>query len=109
MKERLIPLIALALLLPACGPLRFETGRPFTLTQVEGIRVGETSREAILERFGEPQLKGKNESGLELWTYLYLRAEVPFKGEVKNQTVQRITLNFDDKGRVKTISYEMSP
>ncbi|MDT8318728.1 MAG: outer membrane protein assembly factor BamE [bacterium] len=108
MIKKLFLLTAIPALLYSCGPIHFETGRSFTMAQIEAVKKGVTTKEDIRELFGEPRLTGKSDAGLEMWSYLYIRAEVPLKGATSKETFQRTTVTFE-KDRVKSISYEMSP
>ena len=98
-----IPLI----LLSSCGPIHFKSGRLFTLSHIESINKGETTKEEIRKLFGEPQLTGKNESDQDIWSYLYIEAKVPLRGGPSKEKFQRITITFED-GKVKSATYEMS-
>ena len=107
MLKKLFLLTALPALLYSCGPIHLETGRSFTIGQIEAVKKGVTTRDEIRELFGEPRLIGKSDAGLDMWSYLYIKAEVPLKGDISKEKFQRITITFKDD-RVKSISYEMS-
>jgi outer membrane protein assembly factor BamE (lipoprotein component of BamABCDE complex) len=107
MLKKLLLLITIPALLYSCGPIHFETGRSFTLLQIEAVKKGVTTKEDIRNLFGEPRLTGKSDTGLDMWSYLYIRAEVPLKGAISKEKFQRSTFTFKDN-RVKSISYEMS-
>ena len=104
-KTLIISLIAA--LLSACGPLHYETGRSFTIMQIKSVKKGETTRDDVRQLFGKPDLIGVNDSGLDTWSYLHLKAEIPLKGGRSSEDFQRVTITFD-KELVKSISYEMS-
>jgi len=99
----LIPLIFTA----SCGPVHFKSGKPFTLSHIESINKGSTTKEEIRKLFGEPQLSGKNDSDQDIWSYLYIEAKVPLKGGPSKEKFQRLTITFDDD-KVKSMTYEMS-
>ncbi len=108
MKCHIIALFSLFLILHACSPLHFQTGRPFTLKKIEGLRAGETTREEVKRLFGEPQTTGRDDDGLETWTYHYIEAEVPLKGTPTKEKFQRLSITFDEE-KVKSKSYELPP
>jgi len=107
MIKKLLLLTAIPALLYSCGPIHFETGRPFTMVQIEAITEGVTTKEDILKLMGEPGLTGKSDAGLDIWSYFYIKAEVPLKGGISKEKFQKTTVTFEDN-RVKSISYEMS-
>ena len=107
MLKKLLLLITIPALLYSCGPLHLETGRSFTMIQIEAVKKGVTTKEEIRKLFGEPGLTGKSDTGLDMWTYLYIKAEVPLKGNISKEKFQRSTITFKDN-KVKSISYEMS-
>lgn len=107
MLKKLLLITTIPALLYSCGPIHFETGRSFTMLQIEAVRKGVTTKKDIRELFGEPRLTGKSDTGLDMWSYLYIKAEVPLKGTISKEKFQRSTIIFKDN-KVKSISYEMS-
>lgn len=107
MLKKLLLLTTIPALLSSCGPIHFETGRSFTMLQIEAVKKGVTTKEEIRKLFGEPRLIGKSEAGLDMWSYLYIKAEVPLKGAISKEKFQRSTITFKDN-RVNSISYETS-
>jgi outer membrane protein assembly factor BamE (lipoprotein component of BamABCDE complex) len=65
-------ILVLALFVSACAP-QFATveGRDFTAEQVAQIKNGATTREQLLQMFGEPQSKMAAPDGTERWTYSF--------------------------------------
>ncbi len=107
MLKKLLLLITIPALLYSCGPIHFETGRSFTMLQIEAVKKGVTTKEEVRKLFGEPRFTGKNDTGLDIWSYVYIKAEVPLKGSISKEKFQRSTITFEGS-RVKSISYEMS-
>ena len=107
MLKKLLLLTTIPALLYSCGPIHFETGLSFTMLQIEAVKKGVTTKEEIRELFGEPRLTGKSDTGLDMWSYLYIKAEVPLKGGTSKEKFQRTTITFKED-KVKSISYEMS-
>lgn len=107
MIKKLIILFIPLFLTASCGPIHFTSGKPFTMSHIESIKKGETTREGIKNLFGEPQLTGKNDSDEDIWSYLYIEAKVPLKGKPSKEKFQRITITFDGD-KVKSMTYEMS-
>ena len=107
MFKKLLLFATIPALLYSCGPIHFETGQSFTMLQIEAIKKGVTTKEEVRELFGEPRLTGKSDTGLDMWSYLYIKAEVPLKGAISKEKFQRSTITFKED-KVKSISYEMS-
>ena len=107
MLKTFLILILPLMLAAACGPIHFKSGKPFTATQIESVKKGETKKADIISLFGEPQLSGKNDSGEDIWSYLYIEAKVPLKGGPSKEKFQRMTITFEGD-KVKSITYEMS-
>ena len=107
MLKKLLLLATIPALLYSCGPIHFETGRSFTMVQIEAVKKGVTTKEEVRKLFGEPRFTGKSDTGLDMWSYVYIKAEVPLKGGISKEKFQRTTITFDES-KVKSISYEMS-
>ena len=107
MLKKLLLLTIIPALLYSCGPIHFETGQSFTMLQIEAVKKGVTTKEEVRKLFGEPRLTGKSDTGLDMWSYLYINAEVPLKGGISKEKFQRATITFEED-KVKSISYEMS-
>ncbi len=107
MSKKLLLLATIPILLYSCGPIHFETGRSFTMVQIEAVKKGVTTKDEVRRLFGEPRFTGKSATGLDMWSYLYIKAEVPLKGGISKEKFQRTTITFEED-KVKSISYEMS-
>ncbi|MBE9504400.1 MAG: hypothetical protein IME96_09515 [Proteobacteria bacterium] len=105
MKQILI--LCILLFIVACAPIHLKSGKAFTIDQIQLIEKDKTKKEAINRLFGDPQLLGKNDRGLDTWTYLYMDAKIPLRGGQIKEKVQRVTITFED-GTVKSFSYELS-
>lgn len=105
MKQILI--LCILLFIGACAPIHLKSGKAFTIDQIQLIEKDTTKKEAINRLFGNPQLLGKNDRGLDTWTYIYMDAKIPLKGGQIKEKVQRLTITFED-GAVKSFSYELS-
>ena len=92
----------------ACGPIKVKSGRPFTISQIDMIEKGITSKDDIEGSFGQAQMTGKDDDGLEIWSYLYIRASVPLRGDKVEEEFQRLTITFREGDIVKSFSYETS-
>ena len=107
MLKKLIILTLPIIFTASCGPIHFKSGKPFTLSHIQSVKKGETSKEDIKNLFGGPQLTGKNDSDQDIWSYLYIEAKVPLKGGPSKEKFQRMTITFE-ADKVKSITYEMS-
>lgn len=107
MLKKLIILVIPVLFIASCGPIHFKSGKSFTLTHIQSIKKGTSTKTDVRNLFGEPQLTGKNESDQDIWTYLYIEAQVPFRGKPSKEKFQRLTLTFEGD-KVKSMTYEMS-
>jgi len=92
----------------SCGPIRVKSGRPFTISQIDMIEKGVTSKGDIEKSLGQPQMTGKDDDALEIWTYSYIRASVPLRGDKVEEEFQRLTITFMEGDIVKSFSYETS-
>jgi len=92
----------------ACGPIKIKSGKPFTISQVAMIKKGVTSKGDIEKSLGQPQMTGKDDDDLEIWSYLYIRASIPLRGDKVEEEFQRLTITFMEGDLVKSISYETS-
>ena len=100
MKQALrILLVSLALLTAACAGLA-SIGREFPSPSAEMIRAGQTSKPDLLRMFGEPTEVGLD-TGDQTWSWLYAQ----FTGE---QRRKQLTVRFDDRGIVKSYSFNSS-
>lgn len=110
MKKKIVieaVLISAVLSLAACSPIHMKSGRPFVIDQIQSIEKEKTDKDAVSKLFGEPQMRGKDDAGLDTWTYFYMSAVIPLKGGDVKENVRRLTITFDG-GKVKTYSYELS-
>lgn len=101
-------LTAIMTALLACAPIKVKSGRPFAISQIDMIEKGITTRADIESSFGQPQMEGKDDDGLEIWSYLYIRASVPLRGDKMEEEFQRLTITFMEGDLVKSFSYETS-
>ncbi|MBE9536762.1 MAG: hypothetical protein IMF07_06230 [Proteobacteria bacterium] len=92
----------------ACGPIKVKSGRPFTISQIDLIERGSTLKSDIEKSFGQPQMTGKDDEGMEIWSYLYIRASVPLMGDKLEEEFQRLSITFMEGDVVKSFNYETS-
>lgn len=97
----------LTLLLFSCAPIHIESGNQISLKQIEAIEKGKTTREEVKDLMGEPQLTGKDDNGLDTWTYLHIEADLPIRGGKAKERFQRLTVTFEEE-TVKSTNYELS-
>ncbi len=90
-----------------CAPIHFTSGRPFTAEQIRSIEQGKTTKAEVLKLLGDPQLAGKDDEGLDIWTYMYIDAAAPIKGGEAEAKFRRLTVTFEGE-MVKSFSYELS-
>lgn len=100
-------IIFFCFILYACAPFQVETGRPFTLDQIKSIKRGSSTMGDIIQNFGQPSMTGKDDNGNDIWSYIYLEAEIPFRGGPTKESFRRLTVTFE-RDIVKSISYELS-
>jgi len=96
-RTAILPVLALAVLTAACGGLTI--GRDFRSPAAEMIRVGQTTKADLLRSFGEPTEVGLD-TGDQTWTWLY--------GQLSQQLRKQLTVRFDDRGTVKSYSFNSS-
>lgn len=109
-KNRIIQLIfftSIICLLGACAPIHMSSGKAFTISQIQSIEKDKSGKEEVKELFGEPQMTGKDDEGLDTWTFFYLDATIPLRGGNIKEKVQRISITFD-KGKVSSFNYELT-
>ena len=92
-----ILLLALSLLIVACAGLTI--GREFLSPSADMIRAGQTTKADLLRIFGEPTEVGLD-TGDQTWTWLY--------GRLNQQLRKQLTVRFDDRGVVKSYSFNSS-
>lgn len=74
-------------------------GVDFPVESVPTIAKGMTTKDEVVEWFGEPYQKGL-EDGQETWTYVYVKRRPGNKTESKE-----LHISFDDGNRVDSYSY----
>ena len=87
-------LAAISLPFTGCMP---SVGKPFPVSQVRQIEIGETTRTEIRQMFGDPWRTGI-EDGFKTWTY----------GEYTLKMTRDLIIRFDDKNVVKSYSFSSS-
>ena len=92
----------------ACGPIKVKSGKSFTISQIDMIERGITSKDDIEKSLGQPQMTGRDDDGLEMWIYIYIRASVPLRGDKIEEEFQRLSITFREGDIVKSFSYETS-
>jgi len=116
MLKKSLAIVILSLVLTVgCMPhIYTETGQRFDATHFDSIKAGVTTKADLQASMGDPQQTGVKESGKEMWTYLFLSLDHPFKfciltsssPEIEHEFM-RMTLTFDGD-KVFEKSYEMS-
>lgn len=105
--NRTVPAVLFSLFLFSCAPVHFQSGTEIHPDKIRAIDRGKTTKAEIEKLFGEPQMTGRDDDGLETWSYFYMDAEAPLRGGELRGKFQRITVTFDN-GKVKSVSYELS-
>jgi outer membrane protein assembly factor BamE (lipoprotein component of BamABCDE complex) len=94
--RRLIPLLLSAALVAGCGLL--VVGADFPSPTKDMIQTGKTTKTNLLRFFGEPYQVGIDSGDL-TWRWFY--AQKYSGGEISKD----LTVRFDDKGVVKSYSF----
>lgn len=103
----LILFISTICVLGACAPINMSSGKAFTISQIQAIEKDKSGKEEVKELFGEPQMMGKDDKGLDRWTFFYLDATIPLRGGDVKEKVQRLSITFE-KGIVSSFDYELT-
>jgi len=79
-KKKILFILTVSLLFAACATTDVTTfGKDFDKTKTDSIVKGQTTKQEIVQLLGEPHDKTLQESGTELWVYLYQVTEITTK------------------------------
>ncbi len=107
-KKNYIILFSL-LILFGCATSRYASGRDFDMNIVEKIQKGVTTKNEIINWFGQPQSISLINSS-EIWTYMYIRSQAKatsyiFTMDVTGQSYYKsLTITFDGNNIVQGIT-----
>jgi Periplasmic protease len=96
-----------------CAVSTFVTGNDFDMSKISRINKGETTKQDVLELFGQPYIKSSNNS-FEIWTYQYIRST----GKATSFLVvtsasgqayyKSLSITFDLNGKVQSFTQSVS-
>ena len=94
-----IIVILIIFILPACASTKIQSeGNKITREQAEGIKPGITTKNVVIDTFGNPSKIDSKPDGTEVLTYTYTEKRTPtYFGEfiVNERESQRITITLE--------------